>query len=224
MIDAEAPAAGTSRAGPGPARDPRGYTPVEDDPARPRLFFALPIPDPARGQVGELMDRVQQSVADGRAKIRWVRVEGLHLTLRFLGQTAVDRIPGLEAAADRLAAATAPFGVTIARAGAFPNPARPRTLWLGIEDGAETLAGLADELGRSIEPDTGPLGTRPFAPHLTIARTDGLRDGAVAARTLRDEAERLEARFVADRVILFRSHLGRGPARYEPIHEAVLTG
>ena len=201
----------------------RWVAPV-DAPGTLRLFFAVPVPADARARVGMLIDEVQASVGDGKARVRWVRVEGLHLTLRVLGQTAVERIPGLKAAADRLATATAPFEVTIARAGAFPNPARPRTLWLGIEAGAETLAQLADELGRAVEQDGGELGTRPFAPHLTIARTDGLRSGAVAARTLRDEAERLEARFVADRVILFRSHLGRGPASYEPIHEAVLTG
>ncbi|HEX8024923.1 MAG TPA: 2'-5' RNA ligase family protein, partial [Candidatus Limnocylindrales bacterium] len=94
------------------------------------------MPEPARRLVGDVMDRVQASVGDGRARIRWVRVDGLHLTLRFLGPTPSARIAGLEATLDRLAAATAPFDVTISRAGAFPNPSRPRTLWLGIEAGA----------------------------------------------------------------------------------------
>jgi 2'-5' RNA ligase len=203
---------------------PRRYTPEPDDPARPRLFFAVPVPDPARGLVGGVMDRVQASVADGRARIRWVRVEGLHLTLRFLGPTPADRVDDLVRILDGLAAATAAFPIVIARAGAFPNPIRPRTLWLGIETGADRLADLARELEAAITADGPPLGTKPFAPHLTIARTDGLRAAGAAAAALGDAAATLEARFTADRIVLYQSHLGRGPARYEAIHEATFAG
>lgn len=200
------------------------FVPVDDDPARPRLFFAVPIPDPARQQVASLMDTVQSSVGDGSAKIRWVRVEGLHLTLRFLGPTPVERIPELEAAIAKVAARTAPFPVTISGAGAFPGPLHPRTLWLRIEVGADRLAELAAELGAVAVADGSQLETRPFAPHLTIARTDGLRSAPEAARALISAAETLEAPFTAERVVLYRSLLGRGPARYESVAEAALEG
>lgn len=205
----------------GPARR---YVPEPEDPDRPRLFFAIPVPEPARRLVGGVMDQVQASVADGRARIRWVRVEGLHLTLRFLGPTPAERVATLARSLDALAARTSPFPVLIAQAGAFPNPLRPRTLWLGIETGAERLAALAEELEAAVTEDGQPLGTRPFAPHLTIARTDGLRSAGAAAAALRDAAADLEARFTADRIVLYRSHLGRGPARYEAIHEAAFGG
>ena len=61
-----------------------------------------------------------------------------------------------------------------------------------------------------------------FTPHLTIARTDGLRLGPVAAHALEGAADGLDVRFPVDRVVLFRSILGGGPARYEPLHEARL--
>ncbi len=203
---------------------PQRYVPEPDDPARPRLFFAVPVPDPARRLVGDVMAHVQASVGDGRTKIRWVRIEGLHLTLRFLGQTPLDRIPRLARMLDALGGTTPPFGVTISRAGAFPNPTRPRTLWLGIEDGADDLAKLAADLEAGVVADGQAIGTKPFAPHLTIARTDGLRAAGAAAAALREAAEALDARFTADRVVLFQSHLGHGPASYEPVHEAALTG
>ena len=203
---------------------PQRHVPEPDDPARPRLFFAVPVPDPARRLVADVMAHVQASVGDGRAKIRWVRVEGLHLTLRFLGQTPRERIPRLSQMLDALGAATPAFAVTIARAGAFPNPSRPRTLWLGIEHGADDLAQLAADLEAGVVADGQEIGTKPFAPHLTIARTDGLRAAAAAAAALRDAAEALEAHFTADRVVLFQSHLGHGPASYEAVHEAALTG
>jgi len=200
------------------------FVPIEDDPANPRLFFAVPIPDPARRLVAAVMDAVQASVGDGTARIRWVWVEGLHLTLRFLGPTPVDRVPELEVALGRIAAGVAPFPVTISGAGAFPGPANPRTLWLRIEDGADRLAALAADLGTVATVEGGGLETRPFAPHLTIARTDGLRSAPEAARALISVASTLGATFSAERVVLYRSILGQGPARYESVAEAALAG
>ena len=201
----------------------RPFVPVEDDPARPRLFFAVPISEPARRVVADLMERVQAAVDDGTARIRWVRVEGLHLTLRFLGPTPVERVPDLERALAAIGGSEAPFAVTLSGAGAFPDPAYPRTLWLGIGAGADRLAALAGRLAAEAA-EGGELGTRPFAPHLTIARTDGLRFAPAAARALRDAAADLDAGFTADRVVLFRSILGRGPARYEAVAESPLSG
>lgn len=199
----------------------RWVAPV-DEPGMLRLFFAVPVPAEARAQVGELIERVQASVGDGRARIRWVRVDGLHLTLRFLGPTPEERQPPLEAAADALARADTPFGVTLAGGGAFPSLARPRSLWVGVSRGADRLATLADGLTAAAGECGLVLDTRPFAPHLTIGRTDGVRLGPSAAQALEQAAAALEIQFMVDRVVLFRSLLGGGPARYEPLHEARL--
>ncbi len=174
--------------------------------------------------MAELIERVQAGVGDGNARIRWVRVEGLHLTLRFLGPTPADRRPALETAADAVASAAAPFEVVLSGGGAFPSLARPRSLWLGVAAGAERLAALADALTSAATVGGAPLETRPFAAHLTIGRTDGVRLGPAAARSLRDAAAGFDVRFLADRLILFRSQLGGGPARYEALHEARLGG
>ncbi len=87
-----------------------------------RLFFAVPVPADARERVGELIDRVQREVGDGTARIRWVRVDGLHLTLRFLGPTPEDRVVPLKASADALARITAPFEVELARRRRISEP------------------------------------------------------------------------------------------------------
>lgn len=201
--------------------DGRWVAPV-DEPGTMRLFFAVPIPEDARARIGELIERVQASVGDGKARIRWVRVDGLHLTLRFLGPTPDDRRAPLEAGADALASAGAPFEVALAGGGAFPSLAQPRSLWVGVTAGADHLANLADGLTAAAGQCGIILDTRPFTPHLTIARTDGLRLGPTAARALEQAAVGLDVRFTVDRVVLFRSILGGGPARYEPLHEAVL--
>jgi 2'-5' RNA ligase len=195
-----------------------------DPPDILRLFYAVPVPAAARAKVAELIDRVQAGVGDGTARIRWVRVEGLHLTLRFLGPTPAGLRPQLEAAADTVARAAAPFGVVLSGGGAFPSLARPRSLWVGVSEGGEGLRALADGLSRLSREVGLELETRPFAAHLTIGRTDGVRLGPVAARALAEAASAIDVRFTADRVVLFRSQLGGGPARYEPLHEALLGG
>lgn len=204
-------------------RGGRWEAPV-DPPGVLRLFFAVPVPPEAREQVGDLIEHVQRGVGDGTARIRWVRVEGLHLTLRFLGPTPEDRVTALQEAADALARIDAPFEVQLSGGGAFPSLARPRSLWVGVREGADRLASLADALTAAAGECGLVLDTRPFAPHLTIGRTDGLRLGPVAARALEHAADGLDVRFQADRIVLFRSFLGGGPARYEALHEAILGG
>ncbi len=204
-------------------RGGRWEAPV-DPPGVLRLFFAVPVPPEARDRVAELIDRVQREVGDGQARIRWVRVEGLHLTLRFLGPTHEDLVPPLSAGAEALASAAAPFEVELSGGGAFPSLARPRSLWVGVQDGADRLANLADGLTKAAGDCGLVLETRPFAPHLTIARTDGVRLGPEAARALEHAADGLGVRFEVDRFVLYRSFLGGGPARYEALHEARLAG
>jgi 2'-5' RNA ligase len=206
-----------------PRWEQRWAAPV-DEPGTLRLFFAVPVSDEARAGVAQLIEQVQGSVGDGTARIRWVRVDGLHLTLRFLGPTPEDRRAPLEAAADRIAAAAAPFEVRLAGAGAFPSLGRPRSLWVGVDEGADRLAELADRLTEAAGACGLELETRPFAPHLTVARTDGVRLGPAAAQALLEAAATLDIRFTVDRLVLFRSRLGGGPARYEALHEAPLGG
>lgn len=206
--------------GTGRGRD-RWKAPV-DEPGTLRLFFAVPVPEAAREQVGELMRRVQGAVGDGTARVRWVRVDGLHLTLRFLGPTPSSLQPALEVAADAVASAVTPFDVRLSGGGAFPSLARPRSLWLGVDEGGDRLGAIADELTRVVNACGLVLDTRPFAAHLTIGRTDGVRLAPVVARVLAEVAEELDVRFLVDRLVLFRSILGGGPARYEPLHESGL--
>jgi 2'-5' RNA ligase len=180
----------------------------------------VPIPASARDAVADIAARVQAAVDGEGAHIRWVRMEGLHLTLRFLGPTPEARLPELTALADEAAAEVLPFAVRISGAGAFPTTGHPRTLWLGLSQGVAQLASLAGAIEAGVVRHGDALDTRPFAPHLTIARTDGVRAAPHAARILEELAGALDIAFVADRLVVYRSHLGRGRATYEALHEA----
>lgn len=172
--------------------------------------------------MGRVLDAARRAIGDEGRRIRWVQLEGLHVTLRFLGPTPAARIGEIGAALDRAVEGIEAFEVRLAGAGAFPAPDRPRALWLGIAEGADQLGRLSTAFETSIAAAGWPVEPRTFRPHMTIARTDGVRAAPAAALALADAAVGLDATFTADRAVLYRSHLGRGPARYEALHVAAL--
>ena len=205
----------------------RGRRPPElIDPSVPRLFIAVPLAEDARAKVEALVNEVRNIVEaqarQPRSEVRWVRLDGLHLTLRFLGPTPEARIEPLIQAVNRIAETSAPFPVVIRGAGAFPSPSRPRTVWLGVAEGEPQLAELTSDLGRDLATDGWPTDDRPYRAHLTVARSDGRREGPLVARTLIEKAASFDATFDATRVVLFESVTGGGPARYVARHEAMI--
>jgi len=199
--------------------------PPDDPPGTSRLFVAVPLAENVRTVIRELMETVAGAPIDERAhgQPRWVSVEGLHLTLRFLGATPDDRQHDLAVALAATVQGAAPFRVVLSGGGAFPNPGRPRVLWIGIAEGAAELADLARRLETELKPLGWPPEGRPFAPHLTLARTDGVPGADERARRLVEAAMDLQLAWEADRLVLYKSVLGRGPARYEALAEAPIS-
>jgi 2'-5' RNA ligase len=183
---------------------------------------AVPTPRAVRDAVTELVDLVRAESDPGLRDVRWVRLDGLHLTLRFLGPTEEDGIPAVAAAVDAVAAATAPFDVAIGGAGAFPSVARPRALWLAVTHGAAELDTAARTLDDRLAEVGWPRDDRPYRAHLTLARSDGVRAGPNVARRLIAAAATFETSFRAESLVLFESISGGGPARYERVHDARL--
>jgi 2'-5' RNA ligase len=187
-----------------------------------RLFVAVPTPADVRASVAELVEAVRSQANPELRDVRWVRLEGLHLTLRFLGPTAEEGVAGVASAVDGAAAAIDPFDIAIGGAGAFPSVARPRALWLGVTHGAVEL----DAAQRTLDDRLAHVGwardDRPYRAHLTLARSDGVRAGPDVARRLIAAAAPFTTTFRAESLVLFESVAGGGPARYEPLHEARL--
>ena len=197
------------------ARGARWADPFAGMPGR-RLFIALPLPEDAAAAVRSIVDEVRAEPLPDRARdVRWVRLDGLHLTLRFLGPTPDDRLAPLARAVETVASGTpGPIDIELGGAGTFPPGGRPRALWLGIADGADALGELADRLSTELATAGWDPDHRPFRAHLTLARSDGIGAAPmVAGRLVRAIAERrIPARI--DRLGLFESVTGGGPARY----------
>ena len=179
----------------------------------PRLFVAVPLSEPARAAVADVVDRIRAGEPEGRG-VRWVRLDGLHITLRFLGPTPEPRIPDLAAAVARAAEGVTPFGIRIAGADAFPPVGRPRTLWLDLDQGVDELAALAGRVDDALAAAGWERERRPFRAHLTLARADGVRAGPATVAALRSEAAELAIESPIERMVLYESITGSGRARY----------
>jgi 2'-5' RNA ligase len=103
-------------------------------------------------------------------------VEGIHLTLKFLGNVAESDLPAIKAALAQIGQQHAPFAFTVGGLGCFPNVRRPRVVWVGIQEQTGTLAGLQRDVEKGLVPLGFEAEKRAFHPHLTLGRTKrGLR-------------------------------------------------
>lgn len=187
----------------------------------PRLFVAVPVSEPARLAVADIVEQIRAGEPEGRG-VRWVRLDGLHITLRFLGPTPDARIVDVAAAVHVAAAGSSPFGIRISGADAFPPVGRPRTLWLDLDRGADELAALASRLDDALVGVGWERERRPFQAHLTLARADGVRAGPTTVAALRAAAAELAIESPIERVVLFESITGSGRARYVKRADAAL--
>lgn len=199
-------------------RRERGGDPYAGVPGR-RLFVGVALPEEATAEVREVVEAVRaMPLPHGARDVRWVRLDGLHLTLRFLGPTPESLLTPTIAAVETVAAhAAGPISIELSGTGTFPSGRRPRTLWIGVNDGVDALTALAAQTESALVDVGWPRDDRPFRPHLTLARSDGVAVGPlVAARLAAAMAER-RIQATVEHLGLFESVTGGGPARYVPV-------
>jgi 2'-5' RNA ligase len=185
-----------------------------------RCFLAV---DPSSEVRAALAGRLADLAAGARrADVRWVDAAALHLTIKFLGQVAVDGVEAIPAALAGALRDTPPLQLAAGGFGAFPSPRRARVVWAGITDGTAALARLAAQVDEALAPLGFPAEGRSFHGHLTLGRVRSPRGLGPLAR----EIERAEGlgfgAWTAREVVLYRSRLGRGGAVYEPLARLAL--
>jgi RNA 2',3'-cyclic 3'-phosphodiesterase len=166
-----------------------------------RLFVAVPLPDEAlRAAAARLSD-----VRDLGWPVRWVRQDGLHLTLKFFGEVSPDRLDTIAEMLGFCVAGMGPMTLEITGAGVFPHSSRPRVIRLDLAPVPE-LELLQDRIERGGEGIGFPPEGRPFHPHITLGR---VREGHRLPAGALEELERTAAQppFLADRVVLYESRL-----------------
>jgi 2'-5' RNA ligase len=178
-----------------------------------RLFVALELPEDVRQVLGDVQELLRNA---GAARLRWVRPEGIHLTLKFLGNVAEHRVATVENA---LAGAIEPFELELQPSGVGGfGGRRLRVVWIGLDGHMERLAAFATRIDEALGNVGFERERRPFAAHLTLARVPDEVSGDERAR-LDGLIKAFEAPLVPSmqfhEVSLMRSILGPGGARYE---------
>jgi 2'-5' RNA ligase len=178
---------------------------------RIRSFIAVDIGAEVRAALGQL----SRTLARGGADARWVKPEGMHATLKFLGGVEAERLEQVRAALGQAAAGHACLHLRVAGLGAFPTMRRPRVLWAGLH-----CQGLR-ELAAAIDAALVPLGFEPekrdFNAHVTLARLRSLRGWESLAPVVQAHAGDEFGRIDIDAVVLYRSTLHRDGAIYTPL-------
>lgn len=179
-----------------------------------RVFCAVELPLEIRAAVAAHAARLRREFPEARAS--WTRPEGLHITLKFIGEVAAARVEMLSRAAGAAVEGFSPFPLSIEEPGTFPPRGAARVLWLGVKD----KAGRLSQLQHRLEHECAAVGfsrePRAFKPHLTVARLRTPQD----AHTL-SEAHRHTSfgpfNFEVAELLVIRSELGPGGSRYTPL-------
>ena len=188
-----------------------------------RVFVAVELPDVVKAEFSGLISAIASLGVRGA---RTVRPQGIHLTLKFLGNVNAELVPEIKAAMDSAAGEMAPFDLSLGDAGVFPNPRATRVLWVGVAGDLDSL----DRLQQRVEESLAEFGFRPerrrFNPHITAGR---LRDSVsgtdrrrVTKTLLAHEYERPMIR--VESISLIRSVLHSDGAIYESIYSVDLSG
>jgi len=189
-----------------------------------RLFVALALPREVKAALAALREELEP----GLSSLRWVRPEGIHLTLKFLGDVPTVRLDDVCDALSRCRSAEAgePIRLEAAGVGVFPSPRAPRVLWVGFRDVPDPLYHVQRCVEEVMADLAFPRERRPFRPHLTVGRfrrpLRGDERERLAACLSRD-AERTFGGLSISRLSLYRSTLLPGGARYDEVGGWPLT-
>ena len=188
-----------------------------------RTFIAVELDEVLLHDLAALQNRFKKQTPMG--SVKWVAPAGMHLTLKFLGDTPSERVPEIVAALQRACAGFSPFDLTLEGRGCFPNFHKPRVIWVSVREPGHALSRLQRAIEEYVAPLGWPTEARGFSPHLTLGRVSRNVDpdtiAAVGRAAENSIVEEVGAQHV-DRVYLIRSDLRPTGAVYKTLAEAPL--
>jgi 2'-5' RNA ligase len=173
-----------------------------------RLFIAIAVPAAVR----EALAQAQRRLESAGVALRWVRPEGIHLTLAFLGNVAEERVAALEEAMTAAAGRSAPLNLAAVGLGRFPPRGAPRVLWAGLGGEVDALRRVQRDLDAGLRDAGFDLEDRAFRPHVTLGRAPqrplhGLSHTLDAALDAESHRPNQFGRWRAEEIVLMRSQL-----------------
>ena len=144
-----------------------------------RTFIAIELDEPPRIALRSVQEKLKRQTPPG--SVKWVGPDGIHLTLKFLGDTPRSRVAEIETALQAACDGLESFEFSVEGRGCFPNFRRPRVIWVAVREKSGTLTRLQTAVERNVAPLGWPTEERAFSPHLTLGRVAKGADDRTAA-------------------------------------------
>ena len=185
-----------------------------------RTFIAFKLPK----NIISSIRKIQEDIKSDAFKVRWVNLEKIHLTLKFLGNINYTDIEKVSESIINTVNGHAPISLAVKGAGVFPGIKRPRVIWVGITGEIEKLIGIQNDIEENLEELGFPREKRPFKGHLTLGRIKGKINPKKLLDAMK-EIERFESElFIADKIFLFKSDLKSTGSIYTELMGKRLSG
>ena len=184
-----------------------------------RIFIAIDISDAAQAACAAHIERLRRQ--SPKVRVGWERTEKLHITLKFLGDTADDRVEDVVHSVARIATEHRAFELAIAGPGVFPGSSRPRILWIGVHDPSDAVSKLNRDVEDACERLWFEKEGRRFHPHITIGRVREPQNGIPLAKShLETLIEPIE--FAVNSVAVYESKLLPSGSVYSVVQRVTL--
>jgi RNA 2',3'-cyclic 3'-phosphodiesterase len=187
-----------------------------------RLFIAIELPGEVRDALSRLQHELQRH---GLEKLRWVRPEAIHLTLKFLGTTPAEKVPAIESALTEAVEGIEVDTLTLGKVGTFGGN-RPRVLWMDLAGGLDRVRRLQEQVEMATEKLGFPREARGWSPHITLGRVrpETAREAAGAMPSAIGAVKPPAGTIPLREVSLMRSTLRPSGAVYERVAAFPLVG
>jgi 2'-5' RNA ligase len=183
-----------------------------------RSFIAIELTNDIKDKIS----KIQEQLKDIKAKVRWVKPDSIHLTLKFLGNINFTQIEDIEFLTGDVIKDFKPWEINIKGLGVFPNFAYPRVIWVGVEDKNKFIVKLAEKTEEELEKLGFKKEKRTYNPHLTLGRIKNLFERKNLTQFILDREEHFLGTMKIDRVFLFKSQLTPSGAIYTKLKEFLL--
>lgn len=169
-----------------------------------RAFIAIPLPE----KLCKEIELLQKDLSASGTDVKWVKPFNIHLTLKFLGDVDENQLEPIKAGISDAAGSRACFLISVSGIGAFPQPARPKVIWAGIDTGKEECRRLHKDIDASMEELGFKSEGRAFSAHLTLGRVRSGRNRLKLIESIKNNKDFNPGIEVpVDRIVLFRSRL-----------------
>ncbi len=182
-----------------------------------RCFIAIDISEPIRRDFGEIIDRLKKYDAD----VKWVTVDNIHLTLKFLGNTPENLLPKIREYLFNVVLSYNPFYIRIYTTGVFPNRKYPRVIWIGVGD-SEILKRLQIDIENAMVSLGFKKELKAFNPHLTLGRVRSQKGVMNLIQAIDTFKERDFGTIHVKQIKLMKSELKPQRAEYSCLYEIPL--